>query len=249
MDSLLDIPLGLKVNTNKRSRGDDGLGTPQHLPKVKAVAMRILTEANLTSTSPTSLISQLTREFSDHEAQGEDTTAELLQHAPAIMDSALDYAELHCNTPQAKMDPPADLSRSLCFSPLPSLSGSDPDPRLVSAVSEAISPKAAGFKRVPSSELGAAASSAESPKAHGLSPVASPTHAQADPMYLVHPSLAQPLAEHMLPLISLEDLASLRSSCRAFSSLDTGSSGFSEQSFQQQVFPCMPTMPSPFQAS
>ncbi|KAK9867897.1 hypothetical protein WJX84_007970 [Apatococcus fuscideae] len=178
MDSLLDIPLGLKVNTNKRSRGDDGLGTPQHLPKVKAVAMRILTEANLTSTSPTSLISQLTREFS-----------------------------------------------------------------------EAISPKAAGFKRVPSSELGAAASSAESPKAHGLSPVASPTHAQADPMYLVHPSLAQPLAEHMLPLISLEDLASLRSSCRAFSSLDTGSSGFSEQSFQQQVFPCMPTMPSPFQAS
>ena len=111
------------------------------------------------------LLAQLQAFSAEHEAQGEDTTAELLQHAPAIMESALDYAELHCNTPQAKMDPPADLPRSLCFSPLPSLSGSDPDPRLVSAVSEAISPKAAGFKRVPSSELGAAASSAESPKA------------------------------------------------------------------------------------
>ncbi len=87
---------------------------------------------------------------------GEDTTAELLKHAPAIVESALDYAELHCNTPQQKIEKSLSIDRSLCFSPVPCEEGLlGQDPRLVEAVVEAVSPRAvsAGFKRVPSSEL------------------------------------------------------------------------------------------------
>ena len=71
------------------------------------------------------------------------------------MESALDYAELHCNTPQQKLEKMLSIDRSLCFSPLPCHEGTGLDPRLVEAVAEAVSPKAvtAGFKRVPSSEL------------------------------------------------------------------------------------------------
>lgn len=86
--------------------------------------------------------------------QEEGTTAELLEHAPAIIESALDYAELHCNTPQQQMQRHLSLDRSLCFSPLTSLEAGAPHPKLVSAVAEAVSPKAAGFKRVSSAELG-----------------------------------------------------------------------------------------------
>ena len=86
--------------------------------------------------------------------QEEETTAELLEHAPAIIESALDYAELHCNTPKQQMERHLSLERTLCFSPLTSLEAGAPHPRLVSAVAEAVSPKAAGFKRVSSTELG-----------------------------------------------------------------------------------------------
>ena len=89
--------------------------------------------------------------------------------------------------------------------------------------------------------------------AQSLSPVVSPKHAPADPMFLVHPALKEPLAEHLLPLLSLEDLANLRASCRAMKDLvDSGPAGFGNNSQHLDPYasyPQVPTLRSPFEAA
>ncbi len=80
-------------------------------------------------------------------------------------------------------------------------------------------------------------------------PATIPEDGRPEPFYLLHPALKEPLAEHVLPLLSLEDLASLRASCRAGKDLvDMASPG----TFQPLLPSDAPTtfkatIPSPFQ--
>ena len=81
-------------------------------------------------------------------------------------------------------------------------------------------------------------------------PVTIPENGQLEPMYLLHPALKEPLAEQVLPLLSLEDLANLRASCRAAKNLVDSATPTTFQPLQLPTDPQMtpmPTMPSPFQ--
>ena len=78
---------------------------------------------------------------------------------------------------------------------------------------------------------------------------------RSEPMFLLHPVLKEPLAEHILPLLSLEDLANLRASCRAMRAMvPPAADGFSASVEHQAdlatgIMTTQHVMSSPFQTA